>query len=322
MHILKTALTIVAVTLMSVLLLLLIINAVFHIIYADFYKRAERDFKIPGLNSGFIPQGVEETPEGIIISGYMKDKSASRIYITDGKKSRFVELFNADGTPHTGHGGGIDFDGDRVFLTGDGEINILSLLDIADGDGRATVTGTFDPRVSPAWCCVKDGYIFAGSFASKTIKPYPPKAEEIITTPAGEENIALVLAFKLDNTAPLGISTEPEFAISIGEKVQGFSFVDDGTIVLSTSYGLSSSELIFHSLEKMKSAHGTYENEGVEIPLYYLDKASETRRVKAPPMAEELMIKDGYIYIMNESACNKYIFGKLLDQYRIWRYKI
>ncbi len=322
MHTLKSVILAASIALLSSLLLLLLVNTVFHIVYADFYANAERDFKIPGLNSKFVPQGIEETPKGVIVSGYMKDKSASRIYITDGKKSSFAELFNADGTPHTGHGGGIDFFGDRVFLTGNGVINILSLEDIADGNGKAKISGTFDPIVSPAWCCVKNGYLLTGSFASKTIKSYPPRAEEIIKTPAGEENVALVLAFKLDEHAPLGISESPEFAISTGEKVQGLSFADDGTIILSTSYGLSSSELIFHSVEKMLSREGKYKIQDGEIPLYFLDGTSRIKTIKAPPMAEELMVKDGYVYIMNESASDKYIFGKLLGQYRIWRCKI
>ncbi len=322
MHIFKTAALLVSAVLLSLLLLIVLINAAFHIIYSDFYKDAERDFKIPGLSQGFIPQGIEESPKGILVSGYMKNHSPSRIYITDGKNESFVELYNADGTAHTGHGGGIDFFGDRVFLTGDGEVNILSLTDVTDGDGVAKILGTFDPGLSPAWCCVKDGYIYCGSFASKNIKAYPPKAEQIIKTPTGEENVALVFAFKLDSTAPLGINPTAEFAISIGEKVQGLSFADDDTIILSTSYGLSSSELIFHSVEKMKSRAGIYKTADGELPLYYLDGASEERRVKAPPMAEETMVKDGFVYIMNESASNKYIFGKVMGQERIWGYKI
>ena len=51
----------------------------------------------------------------------------------------------------------------------------------------------------------------------------------------------------------------------------------------------------------------------MDVPLYYEDSASlvESDTVEAPPMSEEIVYLDGKIWIMNESACNKYIFGKL-----------
>ncbi len=323
MHALKVGILTVSIVLLCIILLLILINFVFRIIYFDFFKDAERGFKIPGLNSGFVPQGIEQTEKGILMSGYMKNKSASRIYITDGKTSTHVEIFEADGTPHTGHGGGIDTYGDRVFLTGDGDIKLLALSDITDGDGKAAIIGAFDPGLGAAWCTVRSGYILVGSFASESIDAYPPKSTEVFTTPAGERNVALVKGYKLDESFPLGIDPSPKFAISIGEKIQGLSFADDGTIILSSSYGLASSRLTFHSVSKMTELSGEYKTDSEEtIPLFYLDSRSELRSVKAPPMAEELMVKDGYVYIMNEAASNKYIFGKLIDQYRIWRYKI
>ncbi len=323
MHVLKTAAVVLTVAILAVVFILMTVNAVFQAVYSDFYKNSVRGFKIPGLDSGFVPQGVEETDGSILISGYMKNHTASRIYITDGKDSTHVEIFEPDGTPHTGHGGGIDVHGDRVFLTGNSDVQVLSLADIKDGDGRATVKSSFNPELSPAWCTVMSGYILFGSFASENIDAYPPKDSERMTTPAGDKNVGLAVGYKLDESSPTGINPEAKFAVSIGEKVQGLSFVDDGTIVLSTSYGLSSSYLTFHSVEKMLSARSEYVTEsGKSVPLYYLDSASQTKQVKAPPMAEELLIKDGHIYIMNESACNKYIFGKFLGLKYIYGYKI
>lgn len=37
-------------------------------------------------------------------------------------------------------------------------------------------------------------------------------------------------------------------------------------------------------------------------------------------MSEEIVFVDGRIYVMNESACNKYLFGKLLRAKYIWSY--
>ena len=323
MHVLKNILIVTAIVLLSVTMLMAALNAGFRLLYRDFYKNAERDFLIPGLNSGFVPQGFEDTESGLLISGYMKNKSPSRIYVAekDGKNAKCVELYYADGRAYTAHAGGVDVWGDYVYLTGDATTEVFLLSDLMDGDGTATVIGEFDPGLDPAWCTVKDDYILMGSFANSASDDYPPEPTEILPTPAGDTNVSLIKVFKLDKAAPLGIDPKPVAAISTGEKVQGLSFIDDKNLVLSTSYGLGSSQLIFHKIEESNIII-TYPDKSGDIPLIYLDSSTVTRTVKAPPMSEELVIRDGYVYIMNESACNKYLFGKFLGQYRCHKYKL
>lgn len=321
MHILKICAIVISSIFLFLVLAVLIINAVFQAVYKDFYKRADRTFKIPGLNAGFVPQGIEETERGIIISGYMKDGTASRIYLLNEDDVTHVEIFNQDGTPYTGHCGGVDVHGGTVLLTGDTTVELLSLNEIASG-GRATVKGSFDPGLIPAWCTVRGEHLFVGSFANSSGDAYPPSENEIFTTPCGDRNISLIKVFKFNDAAPLGIDQAPLCVISSGERVQGLSFIDDATLMISTSYGLSSSRLIAHSTQAMISAVGEYITADGTVPLFYLDSASELYTVKAPPMSEELMIKDGYVYILNESACTKYIFGKFLGLDRVMRYKL
>ena len=43
--------------------------------------------------------------------------------------------------------------------------------------------------------------------------------------------------------------------------------------------------------------------------------------VKASPMSEELVCLDGRIIVFCESACNKYVFGKLTTGFDIYAYK-
>ena len=39
-------------------------------------------------------------------------------------------------------------------------------------------------------------------------------------------------------------------------------------------------------------------------------------------MSEEIVYKDGRIYIMTESASNKYIFGKFMSGIEVYSYKV
>ncbi|MBR2297062.1 MAG: hypothetical protein IKA43_06635 [Clostridia bacterium] len=75
-----------------------------NIVFAKFYSRADKAFKIPGLWGGSVPQGFEYIDENDIFlyTGYHKDKvSPSMVYIMpdDGEgKARMVELYEKDGT--------------------------------------------------------------------------------------------------------------------------------------------------------------------------------------------------------------------------------
>ena len=322
MHTLKSIAVIVCIILLLVTVILAGVNAVFRLIYRDFYKNAERDFLIPGLNSGFVPQGFDDLGGEMLVSGYMKNGKSSRIYVlsSEGKKKDTVELYYEDGKPYTTHSGGVDVAGDFVYVSGDAYVEIFSLADILDDDGRASVKAVFDPGFDTAWCTVMNGFVLMGSFADEGTEKYFPDEGEIFTTPTGEKNVSLIKVFKIDENYPLGINPDAVAAFSSGEKVQGLAFVDEEHVILSKSYGLASSTLDFHKIDTER--RGTFLDGEREIPLFYFDSATLERSVKAPPMSEELIVRDGYVYIMNESACNKYIFGKFIGQYRCHKYKI
>ena len=57
-----------------------------------------------------------------------------------------------------------------------------------------------------------------------------------------------------------------------------------------------------------------------EVPLYYLDSDNLTETVVMPPMSEGLVYRDGRVQVMYESACNKYIYGKLIRGWRVRDY--
>ena len=80
----------------------------------------------------------------------------------------------------------------------------------------------------------------------------------------------------------------------IPEKVQGIAFDEDGKIYISASYGRRKSSY----LKVYKS-------------LTHLDKnpGKPMMKVEMPPCSEELELVDGEIYILFESAGEKYLEG-------------
>lgn len=118
-------------------------------------------------------------------------------------------------------------------------------------------------------------------------------------------------AFAADPTRPGRFATVPDNVFSIPGMVQGTCTTDDGRIVLSVSYGIAPSHLLAYNVN-LAAPDGTFTtNAGDEVELFCLDSRNLTDDLVGPPMQEGIESHDGRIYTTDESASNKYIFGKL-----------
>lgn len=284
--------------------------------YRDYFGNSERSVAIPGLGSGFVPQGFEHLDEEnvFLISGYMKDSSQpSRIYVvTEDGKNNYAQLLREDGTAYNAHCGGITVNGNYLYISSEGELSVFPLNEVLEQE-TATQIGSVAIGERVSFCTFHDGYLFTGAFYRA--ESYETPEYHHVTTPAGDENPALIWVYKADENAEFGIQATPVAAISVRDQVQGLVFTDDGKIVLSTSWGLNTSELCLYAPDSDRVG------EVKGVPLYYLDSANLVETVKAPPMTEEMVFLDGRVYVLTESACLKYIFGNLIDGRNVFAYK-
>jgi hypothetical protein len=300
------------------------IRAGFTVAYFSFYTNSREEFTIPGLNANFVPQGLDYVEENSVYltCGYSsKSGESSSVYTIDknGKATK-TELKNTDGSNYTGHTGGVAHYKNYVYITGDDGCDVFLLSDFVDGKSTATKQGEVKTYNNPAFCNVQDGKFYSGAFyRAGTV--YTTPDDNKITTPAGDENKAIMTVFNLDDSAAFGVSATPVAAYSTPALAQGMTFTGS-QIVLSTSYGFATSHLYFYDAKKVEATTGTFTVNGTTVPLYYLDSASLVDTVSAPPMSEEILFKDGRIYIMTESASNKYIFGKLTGGSPLYSYKV
>ena len=295
------------------------------LVYRDFFSEAKTEFVTPGLGDGVVPQGFTYSPEKNVYlqCGYMTDgTSASRIYIIDGKdtvKTRYVNLIDQTGSSYLGHTGGITVSGDFVWLANDGDENdncvwVLSLSEIlaCENGGAVALTNAFYPESRSAYCYADDEYLWVGEFYRDVDYPtdeshaFPAKSED------GTQN-ALICAYRLDGTKANGLASDtPEMLLSVTDHVQGFTRTPDGKFILSTSWSLTTSKLHFHANVLENDANSTLEVNGKQVPVWYLDTDSEEQVLELPPMSEEIIVKDGRVWVVLESACQKYIFGNFL----------
>lgn len=301
-----------------VLLLLLLLRFGVTAWYFDFFNQSQSEFLIPGLSDNWVPQGFDYIGEQdtYLMCGYMSDGTASRVYVRDGAgDTYYVNLLYSDGTPYVKHAGGICHNGEFVYIAGDDGVDVFQLSDILAGR-EAKKMGKIVLGYDVAYCSFYNGYLLAGNFYHQ--ETYETPAHHRISTPAGDSNTALITIFQADEAAEFGIDPVPVGAISTPGKVQGICFTSDEEIVLSTSYSIPSSHLYYHKIDTMRL--GTVEACGTTVPLIYLDSATLTDTVTMPPMAEELIYRDGRVYILFESACNKYIYGKFTRGHEVYSY--
>lgn len=295
-----------------VMAVVVVFVAYMRIAYMPFYDEATAVFETPGINSGFIPQDIDYV-EGYgvwLFSGYEGEDSPSPIWkrSQNGDSSR-VEVQNPDGSRYSDHGSGITSVGDKVYLTTEGGYLVLSASEIAeanDGDvveAQAKVSIGFDP----AFLNAQDGTLYTGVFYYAG--PYDTPEKMHLTSPDGTQNSAIMYAFPSDGSTDSGFASTPSTVYSIPDKVQGV-VAHDGRLVFSTSWGFSPSMLLMYNMDSMAET-GTYEVDGAEVPLRFCDQSSLTDSFEAPPMMEGIDQFDGRIFLSNEAASNKYIFGKL-----------
>lgn len=294
----------------------------------SYYKASDKAFKLPEIHSGIIPQGFHYDQENklFLLSGYMKDGSASPVYAVEkssGKTIKKVFFKTENGSLYTGHAGGIT-QYENFFYLADGKgILVYSYNDFLSakwGDkldclGRFSTSVSNNDFVNVSCLTVDGGRLIVGEFYRD--KSYPTPNAHKLTTINGDYNQAVGLQYLLSDSYSLGIAPTPECAYSLPDQVQGIT-LNQGKIYLSTSWGLNFSHILEYDQTKLVRQTDK-EFLGVTLPVYALDSASLICDYKIAPMSEETVFVDGYLYVLSESASNKYLFGNLIGG--TWCYK-
>lgn len=309
--------SLIAVALIAVLGLNIYMRAAF----APFFDRAEAVFDIPGLDTGFVPQDLDhvEADDSWLFSGYMADHSPSPIYrrAADGTVQR-ISVTLPDGSPYDGHGSAITTNEQYAYLACEGGYLVIPIDDLVFAEDGGTVQATEKVEVdfSPAFMNIEEGQLLLGEFYYPN--DYETPDSHHITTPDGTENPAVMYAFAADPAHPGRFATVPDSVFSIPGMVQGTCTMADGRIALSTSYGVAPSHLLAYNVD-LGTPDGTFTvGSGDEVELFCLDSRNLTDDLAGPPMQEGIESHDGRIYTTDESASNKYIFGKLCGAGRVY----
>lgn len=320
---------ILAITMVVVIIVALGIIITEPFLYHDFFgKNSQKEFATPGISDDFVQQGFCVAKDDVMfVSGYMKGKKPSRIYIVDSNdkdaEPSYVQLKDTNGQYTTTHAGGISVYSDKVYVCksegNPATIQVYSLTEIlsAKKGGDVVAKDEFAVKNNASFCHVENGNLYVGEFFMKN--KFDTKDEHKVETPAGDKHSAMIYAYALKPDGTL-VDSQPIGRISIPDKIQGMTFAGD-KIVLSCSYSLLTSKFYVYDLNKASVPY-IMPLAGRNIPTMYLDSSCLIDTIYAPPMAEEIVYHNGRLFALNESACNKYIFGKLLRAKYVWSIKI
>lgn len=298
-----------------VMIVLVAVNLFVKITYASFYEAAENEFPIPGISNGFIPQDLDYMAaiDGWLFSGYMTDGSPSPIMKRDHDGNiATIYVETPEGTPYEDHGSAITSTDEFSYLACEGGYYVLDSYDVANAADGSTIHAIqkVDLEFSPAFMNIQHDTLYAGVF----YRPgnYETPEEQHITTPDGTQNYAIMYAYPADEETDFDFATHAAAAYSIPAQVQGMSLTDDGRFVFSTSYGLATSHLYVYDAPTY-DGESAYLADGENVALLHFDGTNLVEDIEAPPMTEGIDVFDGKIWISEESASNKYLFGKLYD---------
>lgn len=281
-----------------ILLIFISLNILKYAIYSEYYSIKTNICENPGLNDGFVCQGIAANEENgvILVSGYMNNKTNSRIYITDYKNNSYYVKLTKNGNPYTGHIGGIATTNNNVYICGNSGFYILKLDELLNlkNENEIALEEYVEVEGAASFVFSNEEYLLIGEFHNGkeyvTNHPYETKDGTYY---------AIIRQYSINDFS------KPVKVYSIRNKVQGACLTPEGKIVLSTSYGLASTEyFIYDSNNATKSA-----NYLDDAPVYYLDNYE--KKITGPAMGEDLDYYDGGVITLTESASNKYIFGKL-----------
>ena len=257
--------------------------------YKAFRNRViySKSYVIPGLKvtnvAGFnatrmVPQSVTFAGNYLLISAYdYSKKQESVIYIMDKKTRKYLTTLVL---PHTGHVGGITFDGENVWVTYGKNLQNFKFSHI-----QAAVTSG-----KPYY----DLYRFSSVIPMPETMSYVTYYKDRIWAAAySETSKKYMYGYTISNKSGAPALTYSN-RILMPNRTQGVAFTSSGKMIVSRSCQTKKGRRGFMS--QLDTYNPTW-----DLTKKTIKKNSRKKAVKMPPMNEGIAISGSYTYVIYES---------------------
>lgn len=278
----------------------------------DFFQNAQDSgIIVPALEQNFIPQGIAywEEQNRLLISGYFKPNprsSSARILTVDANTGEFVgvySLVDRYGRSIGSHFSGLAVTESNLFVVEEQNLFCVSLEELQ----RAGKSGTL--RVSDI--CMLDVVGGTCNYANDILwicehyqeDDYPLRGAHDVKGKDGTVFHAWMVGYRISDSGDL----RPYRAFAVPDKIQGISVLEDGRIILSSSYGRKNpSKLLIYNDPGENPPDGYVEIWGAKTPIWCLDSANGIMEYTAPPMSEGCCLVNDRLYLIFESGAYYY----------------
>lgn len=282
-----------------------------------------------------IPQGMSYCADtGLVyISAYYKaDAVPSVIMALDEERGELVaeyRLYHTDGRPFVSHVGGLAAAEDHLYVSaaldndGSYSVAIIPLEDLpTEGSHDITVEKTVSLPVSPSFLSYSQGILWVGNFYYPSANYDLSTGMNFTTGTADGDFGCYILGFVLEDGSTLGgaagISPTPDYTLVAPDRIQGMVYCEDGTVLLSQSYGRRNNSTLLRYDLALDETENTISVDGSLVPAFLLDSRALREAIIAMPMTEGLTISDdGSILVLFESGAVAYNDGKYRTDH-IW----
>ena len=300
--------------------------------YDHYLEISEKGLLIPALKEEFIPQGMAYLSEKdwIVISYYQAKGPSILTFLdaTTGQMIKGLTILNEDGTDYTGHAGGLAISKSNLWISSGGfirQIPLATIFSASDGD-EIRIIYKYNAGTKASFMQHHKGVLWIGEFFHAN--NYLTDRSHYVKRDDGYTNHSWMVGLKLDEKTDLPVMANkdkknpltPDYIISIPDIVQGVTFSEDSNISLSLSYGRTNdSRLLIFEDVLSKNPDMTVSVNHKDIPLWVLNLQNQICEFKALPMSEGILIKEGLLYILYESAAKKYLMTTKYATDYVWK---
>lgn len=294
--------------------------------YQGLWDISEDGPVIPGLVQDIVPQGLTYyiKKDWLLAVNYLDDGRPGTLTVTEASSGNLVKsvlLYNQDGTPYTGHAGGITISKKHVWIASEQYLYPLKISDLVTAENNEEIRfiNQIPVPVEAAYNVYDDGILWVGEFYEPNSYPTDPSHHK--KNRLGEMQYAWMIGYDLERNhdmlsrdhwdGDLEQPATPDYILSTTGKVQGAIVQHKNItgITLSTSYGRGNDSLLYRYENPLKEDPHDYVTIGEkEVPLWFLDgKTAKPRQsIEAIPMPEGIVEVKNDLYVLFESGANKY----------------
>jgi len=286
--------------------------------YGSFLKMAEKKFVVPGLSESFVPQGItfSESKNSFMLSGYSDNGGAAHIITVDYSSGRIngdFKIVNPDGTDFTGHSGGIAAYGRYVYIADGYYLYYIPAKSFITNAKEVAIEGEIRLPCAASFIGIYDGYLWAGNFYHRA---FAKNYDVSLYDKYNRVYRSIILGYRFNNNYDGAIRADtdrvesvaiPQVALCAPNEIQGITFLSNGDIHISSSYGrlvMSMQRLYEYPLRR--KCDRVAKIAGRELPVWFLNDDLLKKAVTTFPMSEGVIHRDGKVYIVFESGAKKY----------------